>query len=198
MRRDMEKLSSCKAQIGVEVLLHAFLNSALHEVYSTASYTSRFIPINSCFGHKIISTRKITTSYSRHPYASRLCMKCDDTRAEARFRLSAKWTSPFKSAVASVQSATGSRGVRISGSNAGYTMFRGSVKVLATHSIRQFPLHFPPVRHRVPSHFNWPLPMRVRSHTHINTHTRTHKTHTHFLSVCHTLLSNPTVRRKRT
>ena len=90
---------------------------------------------------------------------------------------------------ASVQSTTGSRGVRISGSNAGYTMFRGSVKstgyllhppvspslplpcvtvchhistgvnlcflmrdtpcsevvwrVLATHSIRQFPLHFP-------------------------------------------------------
>jgi hypothetical protein len=29
---------------------------------------------------------------------------------------------------ASVQSATGSRGVRISGSTAGYTMFRGSVK----------------------------------------------------------------------
>jgi hypothetical protein len=29
---------------------------------------------------------------------------------------------------ASVQSPTGSRGVRISGSNAGYTMFRGSVK----------------------------------------------------------------------
>ena len=136
MRRDMEKLSSCKAQIGVEVLLHAFLNSALHEVYSTASYTSRFIPINSCFGHKIISTRKITTSYSRHPYASRLCMKCDDTRAEARFRLSAKWTSPFKSAVASVQSATGSRGVRISGSNAGY-MFQGSVKVTG------YPLHSP-------------------------------------------------------
>jgi len=33
--------------------------------------------------------------------------------------------------------------VRISGSNAGYTTFRGSVRVLATHSIRQFPLHFP-------------------------------------------------------
>ena len=30
--------------------------------------------------------------------------------------------------VASVQSTTGSRGVRISGSNAGYTTFRGSVK----------------------------------------------------------------------
>jgi len=55
-------------------------------------------------------------------------LKCDGTRAETRFRLSAKRTSPFKSAGASVQSTTGSRGVRISGSNAGYTMFRGSVK----------------------------------------------------------------------
>jgi len=55
-------------------------------------------------------------------------LKCDGTRAETRFRLSAKWTSPFKSAGASVRSTTGSRGVRISGSNAGYTMFRGSVK----------------------------------------------------------------------
>ena len=36
--------------------------------------------------------------------------------------------SPFKSAGASVQSTAGSRGVRISGSNAGYTMFRDSVK----------------------------------------------------------------------
>ena len=55
-------------------------------------------------------------------------LKCDGTCAETRFRLSAKRTSPFKSAGASVQSTTGSRGVRISGSNAGYTMFRGSVK----------------------------------------------------------------------
>ena len=30
-------------------------------------------------------------------------------------------------------------------------------RVLATHSIRQFPLHFPSLRHRVPSHFNWTL-----------------------------------------
>ena len=59
---------------------------------------------------------------------SRLHLKCDGTRAETRFRLSAKRTSPFKSAGASVQSTTGSRGVRISGSNAGYTMFWGSVK----------------------------------------------------------------------
>ena len=43
----------------------------------------------------------------------------DGTRAETRFRLSPKRTSPFKSAGASVQSTAGSRGVRISLSNAG-------------------------------------------------------------------------------
>ena len=50
-------------------------------------------------------------------------LKCDGTRAETRFRLSAKRSSPFISAGASVQSTTGSRGVRINGSNVGYTMF---------------------------------------------------------------------------
>jgi len=59
---------------------------------------------------------------------SRLRLKCDDTRVENRFRLSAKRTNPFKSAEALVQSPNCSRGVRISSSNAGYTMFRGSVK----------------------------------------------------------------------
>jgi len=48
--------------------------------------------------------------------------------------------------------------VRISGSNAGYTMFRGSVKSTG------YPLHSPvssslpqPVRQCVPSHFSWTL-----------------------------------------
>jgi hypothetical protein len=72
-----------------------------------------------------------------------LRLKCDGTIAETRFRLLPNRTSPFKSAGASVRSTTGSRGVRISGSNAGCTKFRGSVRVLATHSIRHFPLHFP-------------------------------------------------------
>jgi len=65
------------------------------------------------------------------------------TRAETRFRLSPKRMSSFKLAEVSVQSTAGSRGVRISVSNAGYTTFRGSLRVMATHSIRQFPLHFP-------------------------------------------------------
>ena len=57
-----------------------------------------------------------------------------------------------------VQSTTCSRGVHTSGSNAGYTMFRGSVKSTG------YPLHSPvspftspPLRHRVPSHFNWTI-----------------------------------------
>jgi hypothetical protein len=70
----------------------------------------------------------------------RLRLKCDGTRAETRFCLSAKRTSPFKSAGASVQSTTGSGGVRVSGSNgsnAGYAMFRGSVKSTG------YPVHSP-------------------------------------------------------
>jgi hypothetical protein len=67
----------------------------------------------------------------------RLRLKCDGTRAETRFGHSAKRTSPFKWAGASVQLTTGSRGVRISGSNAGYTMFQGSVKGTG------YPLHSP-------------------------------------------------------
>jgi len=43
----------------------------------------------------------------------------DGTRAETIFGFPAKRTSPFISAGLSVQSAAGSRGLRISGSNAG-------------------------------------------------------------------------------
>jgi hypothetical protein len=70
-------------------------------------------------------------------YNGTLRLKRDGIHAETRFRLSAKRTISFKSAEASVQSTTGSRGVRISGSNAGYTMFRGSVKSTG------YPLHSP-------------------------------------------------------
>jgi hypothetical protein len=61
--------------------------------------------------------------------------KPDGTRAETTFPLSPKRMSPFKSAGESVQSNAGSWGVRISGSNAGYTTFRGSVKSTG------YPLH---------------------------------------------------------
>jgi len=77
---------------------------------------------------------------SHFPLKSQVRLKCDGIHAETRFSLSAKWTNPFKSAGASVQSTTGSRGLRISssnGSNAGYTTFQGSVKGTG------YPLHSP-------------------------------------------------------
>jgi hypothetical protein len=47
-------------------------------------------------------------------FLGRLRLQCDGTRAETRFRVSTKRTSPFKSAGASVQSTTGRRAVHIS------------------------------------------------------------------------------------
>ena len=90
-------------------------------------------------------------------------LKCDGTRAETRFDLSGKRTNLFKSAGESVHSTTGSRGVRISGSNgsnAGYTMLWGRVKDywLPTPLVC-FPFTSPPVRHRVPSGLNWAIPL---------------------------------------
>ena len=96
-------------------------------------------------------------------YKSRLRLKRDDTRAETGFRLSAKGTNPFKSAGASVQSTTGSRVVRISGANAGYTMFRGCVKGTG------YPLHSPvsPSLHDVAG--RWPATSWVHYTTSCNT-----------------------------
>jgi hypothetical protein len=95
----------------------------------------------------------------------RLRLKCDGTRAETRFRLSAKRTSPFKSAGASVQSTTGSRVVRISGSNAGYTMFRGSVQStgypLHSQVSPSFPLPCVTVCHHISTGFYYCLCQNV-------------------------------------
>jgi hypothetical protein len=81
-----------------------------------------------------IGQKKENFAYPRQ--CGRLRLKCDGTRAETRVRLSAKRTNQFKLAWASIQSATGSRVVRISGSNAGYNMFQSSVKstVYTLHS----------------------------------------------------------------
>jgi hypothetical protein len=85
----------------------------------------------------ITQSRFYAPAVMQHSTPGRLRLKCDGTRVETRFRLSAKRTSPFKSVGASVQSTTGSRVVRISGSNAGYIMFRGRVKSTG------YPFHSP-------------------------------------------------------
>jgi hypothetical protein len=90
-------------------------------------------------GCNAVSTCTLLTTFrmSDAEDVGRLRFKCDGTRAETRFHLSAKRTSPFISAGAPVQSTTGSRVVRISRSNAAYTVFRGSVKGTG------YPLHSP-------------------------------------------------------
>jgi len=70
-----------------------------------------------------------------------LRLKCDGTHAETRFRFSTKRTSPFKSASPSVQSTTGSRGVRVSGSNAGFTTFHDLCHVARYCESTGYPLH---------------------------------------------------------
>jgi len=69
--------------------------------------------------------------------------KREGTRAETRFGLPAKRTSPFKSAGVSVQSTTGSQGDGSADSNCIDRDPTYSARLLATHSIRIFPLHFP-------------------------------------------------------
>ena len=92
---------------------------------------------------------------------SRLRLKCDGTRAEIRFRLSTKRTSPFKSAggVSSVDYWQAS----CAHQPAGFVLF---VQVCVLQScdaywlptpFASFPLNSPSLRHRVPSHFNWIL-----------------------------------------
>jgi len=88
-------------------------------------------------------------------------LNCDNTRTEKRFRLSAKRTSPFKR--------QGRQFSRLLADEVGAPAVVMVVmldtpcsevvgRALATHSIRQFTLYSPPVRHLVPSHFNWSLP----------------------------------------
>jgi len=90
-------------------------------------------------------------------YQGRLRLKCDGTRAETRFRFSAQRTSPFKSAggVSSVDywhpRCAASAVVKLD------TPCSEVVCIVPT-PFANFPVTSPPVRHRVPSHFNWTLP----------------------------------------
>ena len=110
---------------------HRFLNYIFQKrtLRQENDFQERALPST----HVVLGPRDSETC--SHKGTARL--KRDGTRAETRFRFSPKGTSPFKSAGASVQSNAGSRGVRIGGSNAGYTTFRGSVKSTG------YPLHSP-------------------------------------------------------
>jgi hypothetical protein len=111
--------------------------TVVRPVVSTVAVLGRF-----CLPKSDGSRVKTVTQGS--PFAGGCCrtvgilrLKCDGTRADTRFHLSAKRTSPFKLVGASFQSTTGSRSVRISGGNTGYTTFWGSVKSTG------YPFHSP-------------------------------------------------------
>ena len=81
---------------------------------------------------------------SRSVFSGRGQLKCDVSRAETRFRLSAKRTSQFKSAGGRQFSRLPAAEVCPSAVVMLDTPCSEVVwRVLATHSIRQFPLHFP-------------------------------------------------------
>ena len=82
-------------------------------------------------------------STSRYLKISRVQLKCDGTRTESRFRLLAKRTSPFKSAGGRQFSRLLAAEVCASAVVMLDKLCSEVVwRVLATHSIRQFPLHF--------------------------------------------------------
>jgi hypothetical protein len=132
----------------------------------------------------------ITSKPSAYCKVGRLRLKCDGTRAETRFHLSTKRTSPFKSArgVSSVhywqascthqpagfelllqacvlQSCDAYWQASCTHQPAGFVLLLQDC-VLQSCDAYWLPTPFscftftsPPVRHRVPSHFNWTLPV---------------------------------------
>jgi len=75
-----------------------------------------------------------------HVSGGRLCLKCDGTCAETRFRLLAKEMSPFKSAGGSVDSTTGRRAVHISLQG----LYCSCKAVFCSHvTLTGYPLHSP-------------------------------------------------------
>ena len=137
----------CEIYVGVSCLLLLFLMCPLvgRHLMNCLYWRTNDIFLFACCRHfrrwsdlylAMYAVVRVLNCYNLKP-GDRLRLKYDGTRAETRFRLSAKRTSPIKSAGASGRLTTGSRGVRIIGSNAGYTMFWGSVKST------DYPLHSP-------------------------------------------------------
>jgi hypothetical protein len=97
-------------------------------------------------------------AHAQKPDYVLLRFECDGTCAETRFRLLAKRTSLFKSS----GGRQFSRLLAVEVCASAVVMLDTPCsevvwRVLATHSIRQLLFTSPPVRHHVPSHFNWTL-----------------------------------------
>ena len=130
--RPVQSLSACT--------VHLYLYSPYgpYGLYSTA------IPLLPLWAVRPVQRLNDCTRVHFTFYFIRLRFKCDGTRAETRFRLSAKRTSPFKSAGGRQFSRLLAAEVCASAVAMLDTPCCEVVyRVLATHSIRQFPFHFP-------------------------------------------------------
>jgi len=91
------------------------VSTNMHNVtFNFPGRTVAVLPVET-YWKVLLSTGVALHFCSDSAYCGRMRLKCDGARSETIFRLSAKQTSPFKSAGASVQSAAGRRVVRISG-----------------------------------------------------------------------------------
>ena len=141
--------------------------SSSYNIFNEHGHTHRALPVPDATSRSTalqvvikISPKprpSVVCGWRLKPACRRLRLKCDGTRAQTRFRLSAKWTSPFKSAWASVQPTTGRRAVRISLLVQACVLQSCDTCWLPT-PFSCLPFTSPPVRHLVPSHFNWILP----------------------------------------
>jgi len=92
--------------------------------------------LKACYVLITVSCTAITTFF---PLGGRLRLKCDGTRAETRFPLSPKWTSPLKSPGASVQSTNGRRAMHISLQG----LYCSCESLFCCHvALTGYPLHF--------------------------------------------------------
>ena len=122
-----------------------------HTVFIIKANTEHHLWESALFIEEIIRNTLILCGQNEQNKQCRLRLKRDGTRAETRFRLSPKRTSPFKLAGASVPSTAGSRGVCISVSNADTPRSEVVGEYWLHTPFASFPFTSPPVRHRASS-----------------------------------------------
>ena len=167
-----ERLYCLKLYVICDAVLTCIAVNQWNSHCSSLKHTISASSASNCYLKSVVWTAVFRKALQTLQTCTEVCIarsERDGTCAETRFGLSAKRTSPFKSAGASVQSTAGSRGVRMrgsNGSNAGYTVFWGRVQdYWLPTPLACFPFTSPTVRHRVPSGFNWAILSSVSVYT---------------------------------
>ena len=157
-------ITRCILKFNVKICLYLtlwqFSSKSLRLSSVTAFCLHRNILLSTLFLKNVQSVsflQSLNYLWSHKSTAGRLHLKCDATRAETRFCLSAKRMSPFKSLGVSVQLTTAAE---VCASVVVMLDTPCSEVVWSYWIPTRFvssPFTSPPVRHRVPSRFNWTL-----------------------------------------